>query len=107
MCESFSRCIVDKSRIPQDEYALISYKVAYKFTYIQMNFIQHFSLHLNGFGRLNKKKEADGPPFSIVCLSESVRLDELQGVWTAIRHQHQAVHASLCPTQIECGAECA
>lgn len=72
-----------------------------------MNFIQDPSLQPDGFESLDKKKEADGPPFSIVCLSESVRLDELQGVWTAIRHQHQAVHASLCPTQIQCGAECA
>ena len=68
MCESFSRCIVDKSRNPQDEYALISYKDAYKFTYIQMNFIQAPSLQPDGFESLDKKKEADGPPFLIVCL---------------------------------------
>ena len=71
MCESFNRCIVDKSRNSQDEYALISYKVAYKFTYIQMNFIQLASLHLNGFGRLDKKKEADGPPF-LIALSDEI-----------------------------------
>lgn len=36
-----------------------------------MNFIQLASLHLNGFGRLDKKKEADGPPF-LIALSDEI-----------------------------------
>ena len=33
-----------------------------------MNFIQGPSLQPAGFESLDKKKEADGPPFLIVCL---------------------------------------
>lgn len=33
-----------------------------------MNFIQAPSLQPDGFESLDKKKEADGPPFLIVCL---------------------------------------
>ena len=72
-----------------------------------MSFIQ---LDSHPFARLrgwHKKRRPAGLLSCLLCLMKSVRLDELQGVWTAVGHQHQAVHASLCPTQIECGAECA